>query len=149
MPPHRTVTAREPELSDLICEKCGLKDGREKRQIRKFAACPNYPECRSTVRLGADGSPLTEKKPRCWLRKSVRNAGRDMVLRTGRYGQFYACKGYPECKNTRPVVADTGFTCPKCGKRLVYRKVRSKGGFYSCEGYPDCDFSTWDYTYIY
>lgn len=134
----------EPELSDLICEKCGSRMVVKNGRYGKFAACPNYPECRSTVRLGADGSPLTEKKVEVLAEEKCEKCGRDMVLRTGRYGQFYACKGYPECKNTRPVVADTGFTCPKCGKRLVYRKVRSKGGFYSCEGYPDCDFSTWD-----
>lgn len=70
--------------------------------------------------------------------------GRMMVIKTGRYGKFLACPGYPECKNTKPLIIETGATCPKCGGKVIQRKSRRGYVFYGCSNYPDCDFSTWD-----
>ena len=70
--------------------------------------------------------------------------GRMMVIKTGRFGRFLACPGYPECKNAKPLVTETGATCPKCGKKVIEKKSRRGFVFYGCEGWPDCDFSTWD-----
>ena len=70
--------------------------------------------------------------------------GRMMVIKTGRYGRFLACPGYPECKNAKPLVAETGAVCPKCGKKIVEKRSKRGFVFYGCEGWPDCDFSTWD-----
>ena len=73
--------------------------------------------------------------------------GKKMVIRHSRYGQFLACSGYPECKNTKPYfeyLEDEGCRCPKCGKRLRRRKWSKGKVFYSCENHPQCDFSTWD-----
>ena len=70
--------------------------------------------------------------------------GRMMVIKTGRYGKFLACPGYPECKNTKPFVIDTGAVCPKCGGKVIQRKSRRNYVFYGCDKYPECDFSTWD-----
>ncbi len=70
--------------------------------------------------------------------------GRMMVIKTGRYGRFLACPGYPECKNAKPLVTETGATCPKCGKKVVEKRSKRGFVFYGCEGWPDCDFSTWD-----
>ena len=67
-----------------------------------------------------------------------------MVMRTGRYGSFYACSRYPECKFTRQKVREIGVPCPKCGARVVMKTGRNRTVFYSCERYPDCDFSSWD-----
>ena len=67
-----------------------------------------------------------------------------MVLRTGKFGSFYACSRYPECKFTKARMRDTGVTCPKCGAKIVTKFGRSHTVFYSCERYPDCDFSSWD-----
>ena len=62
-----------------------------------------------------------------------------MVIKTGRFGKFMACTGYPECKATRPM--KTGAICPKCGGDLVERRARGRGrSFYGCSKYPDCDF---------
>lgn len=70
--------------------------------------------------------------------------GRMMVVKTGRYGKFLACPGYPECKNTKPLIQETGATCPKCGGKVIQRKSKRGFVFYGCINYPDCDFSTWD-----
>ncbi len=70
--------------------------------------------------------------------------GRMMVIKTGRYGRFLACPGYPECKNTKPLIVETAATCPKCGGKVIQRKSRKGYVFYGCNNYPNCDFSTWD-----
>ena len=70
--------------------------------------------------------------------------GRMMVIKTGRYGKFLACPGYPECKNTKPLIEETGAVCPKCGGNVIKRKSKRGYVFYGCSNYPDCDFSTWD-----
>lgn len=70
--------------------------------------------------------------------------GRLMVIKSGRYGRFLACPGYPECKNTKPLIVETGATCPKCGGKVIQRKSKRGFTFYGCGNYPDCDFSTWD-----
>ena len=70
--------------------------------------------------------------------------GRKMVIKSGRFGKFLACPGYPECKNTKPITQDTGITCPKCGGRLLKKKSKSGYYYYGCERNPDCDFMTWD-----
>ncbi|MDR2655787.1 MAG: type I DNA topoisomerase [Oscillospiraceae bacterium] len=70
--------------------------------------------------------------------------GKAMVLKTGRFGKFIACSGYPECKNTKSVAAETGGFCPKCGGRILAKKSKKGRAFYGCENYPACDFATWD-----
>lgn len=70
--------------------------------------------------------------------------GRMMVVKTGRFGKFLACPGYPECKNTKPYVVETGAVCPKCGGKVISRKSKRGYTFFGCEKWPDCDFMTWD-----
>ncbi len=70
--------------------------------------------------------------------------GRMMVVKTGRFGKFLACPGYPECKNTKPLVVETGATCPKCGGKVIQKKSKRGYTFYGCDQYPACDFMTWD-----
>ncbi len=70
--------------------------------------------------------------------------GRLMVIKTGRFGRFLACPGYPDCKNTKPLIVETGATCPKCGGNVIQRKSKRGFVFYGCSNYPKCDFSTWD-----
>ena len=67
-----------------------------------------------------------------------------MVVKFGRYGKFIACPGYPECKNIKKFVNDTGSTCPKCGGKIIQRKTKKGIPFYGCDNYPDCDFTSWD-----
>jgi DNA topoisomerase-1 len=72
------------------------------------------------------------------------NCGRPMVIKTGRFGRFISCTGYPECKTTRPILKDTGAKCPKDGGMIVERKSRKGRTFYGCANYPKCDFVSWD-----
>ncbi len=138
--------------TDEVCEKCGagmvIKFGR----FGQFLACATYPECKNTREVakkkdtenGADGaSAEAEEIPVC------EHCGKDMVLKKGRFGAFYGCTGYPECKNIRkiakgdqkptapPVPLDE--MCPKDGVNLVRRQGRF-GEFISCSNYPKCDY---------
>lgn len=70
--------------------------------------------------------------------------GKPMVIKHGRYGTFAACQGYPECKNTKPIVQKIGVKCPACGKDMVMRKSKTGRIFYGCSGYPDCQQSFWN-----
>lgn len=70
--------------------------------------------------------------------------GRNMVIKTGRFGKFLACPNFPECKNTKRIVKDTGGFCPKCGSRMLLRKSKKGRVYYGCEKNPTCDFMTWD-----
>ena len=72
------------------------------------------------------------------------NCARPMVIKTGRFGRFISCSGYPECKTTKPIVKDTGAACPRCGGSVVERKSRKGRTFYGCANYPKCDFLSWD-----
>ena len=70
--------------------------------------------------------------------------GRLMVVKTGRYGKFIACPGYPECKNIKKIINETGAECPKCGGRVIVKKTKKGRVFYGCKEYPNCDFVSWD-----
>lgn len=70
--------------------------------------------------------------------------GRKMVIKTGRYGRFIACPGYPECKNIKKLVQETGAECPKCGGKVIVKKSKKGRIFYGCNEYPNCDFISWD-----
>ncbi len=70
--------------------------------------------------------------------------GRMMVVKQGRFGKFLACPGFPDCRNTKPLLVDTGVKCPKCGGPIVERKTRRGRNFYGCKNYPECDYTTWD-----
>lgn len=69
--------------------------------------------------------------------------GRMMVYKHGRYGKFLACPGFPECRNTKPILKEVGVNCPICQKPLVERKGKRKT-FYGCSGYPECDYVLWN-----
>ena len=70
--------------------------------------------------------------------------GRRMVIKHGRYGKFLACPGYPECKNTKPILDEIGVKCPLCGGNIVRRKSGRGRNFYGCSNYPQCNFVSWD-----
>ncbi len=140
--------------TDEICPTCSspmvIKFGR----FGQFMACINYPECKTTREItakktDANGQPTAEGEaeeiPKCEL------CGRDMALKKGRFGAFYGCSGYPECKNIRKIDKKSGATvtvappveideeCPKDGAKLVIRNGRF-GEFISCSNYPKCDY---------
>ncbi|MGL4913589.1 MAG: type I DNA topoisomerase [Romboutsia sp.] len=73
------------------------------------------------------------------------NCGENMVIKHGRFGKFMACKNYPECKTTKPIVNKVGVKCPKCGEGdIILRKSKKGKAFYGCSNYPECDFVAWN-----
>ena len=70
--------------------------------------------------------------------------GRPMVIKSGRYGKFVACSGFPECRNAHPLIKDTGGICPECGGHMLVRKSAKGRIYYGCGNYPKCNFMTWD-----
>jgi len=73
------------------------------------------------------------------------NCGENMVIKHGRFGKFMACKNYPECKTTKPIVNKIGVKCPKCNNgEIILRKSKKGKAFYGCSNYPECDFLSWN-----
>lgn len=71
--------------------------------------------------------------------------GKPMVYKLGRFGKFLACSGFPDCRNTKPIVKTIGVECPKCEKgQIVERRSKKRRLFYGCDQYPACDFVSWD-----
>lgn len=70
--------------------------------------------------------------------------GRNMVYKMGRFGKFLACPGFPECRNTKAIVVETGASCPKCGGKILEKKSQKGKKYFGCEQNPTCDFVTWD-----
>ncbi len=134
------------EETDIVCEKCGanlvIKSGR----YGKFAACPNYPRCRNTKPLNADGTvDLTKAEDKFEMTDlTCELCGGHVVMRPGKFGAFYACEHYPTCKYTKPILREIGVPCPKCGGKIIQKRGKNRMIFYSCEHYPTCDFSSWD-----
>ena len=154
------------EETDIICEKCGSKMVVKNGRYGKFVACPNYPRCRNTKPFVTEeakteeaaleipevvAEPVAEQTAEENQEKKLvvadfkcEKCGADMVLRTGRFGSFYACVNYPKCKTTKAKQKDIGVACPECGSKVVMKYGKNKTVFYSCEKYPECNFSSWD-----
>ena len=134
------------EETDIICDKCGSKMIVKNGRFGKFAACPNYPQCRNTKPLVAKSAEEEEKAEKKVVVADFKCelCGADMVQRSGRYGSFFACSRFPECNFTKQKTKDIGVPCPKCGSKVVMKNGKNKTVFYSCEKYPECDFSSWD-----
>jgi len=67
-----------------------------------------------------------------------------LIVKQGRYGKFLACPGFPECRNTKPLLKEMGVACPKCGGNIVERRTKRGRVFFGCKNYPNCDYVTWD-----
>lgn len=77
--------------------------------------------------------------------ETCENCGEHMVIKHGRFGKFIACKNYPECKNTKPIINKIGVKCPKCNNGdIILRKSKKGKNFYGCSNYPECDFISWN-----
>jgi DNA topoisomerase-1 len=70
--------------------------------------------------------------------------GRNMVVKLAKTGKFLACPGFPECRNTKPIIVKTGVSCPKCGGEIIEKKSKKGRTYYGCENHPDCDFFLFD-----
>jgi len=159
---------REAIPTDERCDKCGKRMVLKWGRFGQFLACSGYPDCKNTRdRAGEGENGNGDRADMAAAAKAARNAseplpieadadpcedcGKPMVLRRGRYGQFLACSGYPDCRNTRKVTVTTGGkaearsdqlideTCPRCGSRLAIKQGRY-GEFTACSNYPKCRY---------
>ena len=144
---HMTNIKRMEKPTDLTCDKCGkplvIKWGKH----GSFLACTGYPECTYTRELTVDlpdldKADLSDQGDE----EYCENCGRPMVLKKGRFGTFYACSGYPECKTTKQIGAAQKKTvvqldekCPQCDNNLVQKYGRF-GEFTACSNYPTCKY---------
>ncbi len=135
--------------TDERCERCGkpmlLRMGRH----GLFLACSGYPECTQTrePELDVRGIDSDDTTPESET-QYCDNCGREMVIKRGRFGTFYACTGYPDCKTTKPLAArgraaepvPIGENCPECGGQLV-EKFGRFGAFIACSNFPECRYT--------
>ncbi|MGA2275444.1 MAG: type I DNA topoisomerase [Bryobacteraceae bacterium] len=144
---HMTNIKRMEKPTGQICEKCGkplvIKWGKH----GSFIACTGYPDCTYTRELtvdlpDVDNADLSEQGDE----EYCENCGRPMVLKKGRFGTFYACTGYPDCKTTKPIGGQQkkpdqklDEICPQCGNHLVLKTGRF-GEFTACSNYPTCKY---------
>jgi len=144
----RDVKSEEIE-TDEVCDKCGSKMVIKWGKFGRFLACSSYPECKNTREIPKSGGPEPsgddpEEDLLC------EKCGRPMVMKRGRFGEFMACSGYPECRNTKKFEKSADSTrikqdvpldekCPVCGKNLAIKHGRY-GEYTACSNYPDCKF---------
>jgi len=128
-----------------FCEKCKAPMVIRWGRHGKFLSCSNYPKCRHTRPMESD-KKLSAEASEAIAGIKCEKCGRSMVLKHGRFGEFLACTGYPECKNTRPV--PTGIKCPRpeCNGELIERRTKKGRTFYGCSNYSEtgCDFALWN-----
>ncbi|MEZ5398545.1 MAG: type I DNA topoisomerase [Bryobacteraceae bacterium] len=140
---------RMEKPTDLICDKCGKPMVLRWGKHGSFVGCSGYPECTNTREPSPDmvegETGATEFSEQDEV-EYCQNCGREMVLKKGRFGQFYACTGYPDCKTTKPLGGEQKKPdqpleeqCPVCGKNLVLKTGRF-GEFTACSAYPTCKY---------
>ena len=141
-----TDIKRMEEPTEFLCDKCGKPMVIKWGKLGKFIACTGYPECKSTRELPENLKENVEIGEQD-AEEYCENCGRTMVLKKGRFGTFYACTGYPDCKTTRRIDAKEqkkadvllDEKCPLDGGQLVVKSGRF-GEFTACSNYPKCKF---------
>ncbi len=159
---NKVDTASEEMLSmkgvgfttDMVCPQCGSPLHIKVGKNGPFMACSNYPDCnysRDYTRDEKGCLQIVEPDLEAVADEVCEKCGKPMVVKRGRYGNFLACSGYPDCKNTRSLnmagsSASTGVGCPEenCDGELVERQSRRGKKFYGCSRFPECKFATWD-----
>jgi DNA topoisomerase-1 len=135
---------REGIATDIVCERCGKPMAIKWGKSGEFLACSGYPECTNTRDFTRDEKGTIQPVERVETQEVCDKCGRPMTVKRSRFGEFLACTGYPECKNTKPVapaaVEPGGPTevCEKCGGELVTKRSRFGGRFLACTNYPKC-----------
>lgn len=124
------------EVSDVTCEKCGVKMIVKMGRYGKYLACPNYPNCKNIKPYSLAEGPEEVSDVKCDA------CGTLMVYRTGPYGRYLKC---PSCGANKAIVIDTGIVCPKCHEgHMVQRRSHRGRIFYGCSRYPKCDMALWN-----
>ncbi len=135
--------------TDIPCPLCGKPMLARQGRFGKFLGCSGYPECKHTIDVAPDGTPVAAPVEGKTSDTLCEKCGKPMVAKRGRYGTFLGCSGYPECKNIvktrasgRPAGSAseqelTDVLCDKCGKPMAVKPGRY-GKFLGCTGYPGC-----------
>ncbi len=139
----------EDKTTEIPCPLCGKPMTARQGRFGKFLGCSGYPECKHTINLAPDGTPVAAPAEGAPPAAVCEKCGKPMALKRGRYGAFLGCTGYPECKNivkTSPSGSPitqaapqeiSDVLCDKCGKPTVVKMGRF-GKFLGCTGYPEC-----------
>jgi DNA topoisomerase I len=139
---------RQEIITDEVCENCGSKMAIKFGRYGQFLACTNYPECKTTRDISKPHDEAGEAAHAEAQEETCESCGRPMQMKRGRFGQFLACTGYPDCKTTRKIqkggkIAQADVVleelCPNCGKHLVVKAGRY-GPFTACSNYPECKY---------
>jgi len=140
--------------TDLTCPQCNNSLHIRMGKNGQFLGCSNYPECTYTRNYTRDEKGAVHPIEPSSDQTSDRicdKCGKPMLIKEGRYGTFYACSGYPDCKTTLSTNSTnggekTGVHCPEqgCDGELVQRSSKRGKIFYGCSRFPDCTFATWD-----
>jgi DNA topoisomerase-1 len=134
---------KEFEETDEVCDKCGkimiIRWGR----FGRFMACSGFPDCKNTRELPAAKENAEEAKPAPAVDVKCDVCGKPMALKRGRFGEFLACTGFPECKSTKPAAVEMDCPLDGCGGQIVQRRSKRGRSFYGCTNYPTCTFSAW------
>jgi DNA topoisomerase-1 len=140
--------------TDLNCSQCGKQLRIKVGKNGHFLACSGYPDCTYSSDYTRDERgfihPVEHTEDEISDR-SCEKCGKPMVVKRGRYGDFLACSGYPECKNTQSLSSNgsgksIGVQCPEegCTGEIVERTSKRGKTFYGCNRFPDCTFATWN-----
>ncbi len=136
----QAAEAQGAEAEEEFCENCGRVMVLRNGPFGQFMACPGYnedPPCKTIRKL----THKQQQKPAVPLDETCPKCGMQLVLRTGQYGEFVSCSGYPKCKYIKQNL--TGVKCPTCGiGDIAERKARRGNFFYGCTNYPKCNFTS-------
>jgi DNA topoisomerase-1 len=136
------VSDSEGEDEPEPCENCGKPMVVKRGRFGQFLACTGYPDCKTTRKLIATKAGLKAAKPDQILDEKCPRCSSNLVIKHGRYGEFTACTGYPECRYVK--LKATGVKCPLDEGDIVERKSRRGKVFYGCANYPKCEFTLWN-----
>ncbi len=131
------------DIPEIICEECGAPMLIKVSRRGRFLGCSKYPDCTFTKPLPKSGKDQGERKPpEIMPGVTCDNCGKEMVIRTGRYGRFLGCIDYPKCKGIKAIT--TSVKCPDCGQGELSEKYspKSKKKFWGCSTYPKCKYLT-------
>jgi DNA topoisomerase-1 len=137
--PDLSAPGADEDAEEEFCDNCGRVMVLRNGPFGPFMACPGYnedPPCKTIRKL----NQKVQQKPPTQLEESCPKCGKPLLLRTGQYGEFISCSGYPKCKYIKQDLLDV--KCPKDGGDIAVRKTKRGDVFYGCTNYPKCDFAS-------
>jgi DNA topoisomerase I len=132
---------KEEKETDIVCDQCGKKMLIRWSKNGEYLVCSGRPECKNkkNVKVGDDGTISVVEQE---IKGTCKKCGGNLIEKRGRFGRFFACSNYPECKYTEAY--SLGFQCPMegCSGKLVEKTSKKNRRFISCSEYPTCTFAT-------